>query len=229
MTELIVALDVPTALEARGLFRRLVYETDVRWFKVGARLVFTLGFTELCEEIAETRHLFVDFKLYQPVDTIAADARAAFDIGATFLTVHATPRMLEAAMRAKTRDDQRVLAVPYLTDASYKDGILDDCGDALRACDGIVCPVLAVPTFRSPRGARLTMADGKIIVCPGIRRRSPFYTTGIDDPGNNHVNPATPAEARAASADFIVVGRPIVGAPNPVAAARAFIAELGEQ
>lgn len=222
MTELIVALDLPTSLEARAVLNLLTRETDARWFKVGPRLAFSSGFESLCGRIAELGHLFVDLKMYDTQDTVHATASAAFLAGASMITVHATPRMLQAAMCAKTSPDQRIIAVGPLTDANTPLRATDDVAVMAMACeaDGMVCPpdLVAVVKREYP---------DLLMVVPGIRPRrgneSPW--AGFHD---NHIQPTTPAQAAHRGADFVVVGRPIISAPDPATAASAILEELSQ-
>jgi orotidine-5'-phosphate decarboxylase len=226
MTQLIVALDLPTspsfvrrndcgtALEARDLFTQLYWNADVRWFKIGTPLTF--GAVELCIDIAARANLFLDLKLYGTRDTIERVARQAFDLGARFLTVHATPSMLEAAMRAKPPGDyHKVLAVDRLTNGSPPG--ISPYGDVYKLADGRICSVDVAATLHSD-------GNSQIFVCPGIRLRGKRYTNPIS--ADNHVNPATPAEAKAAGVDYIVVGRPIYEADDPVVSAWAIMEEI---
>lgn len=112
-------------------------------------------------------------------------------------------------MRAKPPGDYcKVLAVGALTDGGGGYCILP----AERHADGVVCPVDEV------RDLRGTDEYKGIIVCPSIR---PVDNTGDYIERHNHVRFASPSEAKAAGADYIVVGRPIIDAPDPVAAALA--------
>lgn len=112
-------------------------------------------------------------------------------------------------MRAKPPGDRcKVLAVGPLTDGDGDGSALLDIPGPLY--DGIICPVRGALSFRQ--------YTSKLLVCPGIR------PTG--SPADNHVNPVTPAEAKAAGADYIVVGRPIIDALDTVVSARAIIEEL---
>lgn len=126
--------------------------------------------------------------------------------------LHATPAMLNAAMQVKPPGDHhKVLAVVGLTDSN--EARMSTTTDPANF-NGIVCPVHLAHEIQLLGGK----PEGKIIVCPGIR---PAGTTA-----NNHVRPATPAEAVAAGAEYIVVGRPITDAPDPIAAARSILNEL---
>ena len=208
MTELIVALDFDDALTASNIAELLNREAGVGFFKIGARVLMHPYSADLIDYLSDYDLMF-DFKLYDTRDTVAATAARAFALGARFLTVHAMPLMLAAAMGAKTDERQKVLAVNELTDLHEARSVT---GPA--QFDGIICSVQTAYEIQLFGGK----PEGKIIVCPGIRPRG----TSPD----NHVRPATPAEARAAGADYVVVGRPIIAAADPVAAARAIMEEL---
>ena len=207
MTQMIVALDVDDPMLWHSVFHAC-RRAGVTFFKINLRSFFVMA-DPLAFMRANKCDVFLDLKLYDTRDTVHAVADSAFDLGARFLTVHATPSMLNAAMRARPPGDyHKVLAVEHLTDT----------GKVLTQllpfdADGIVCSVASALHVRP--------ATQKIIVCPGIR---PLTTSSAIV--GAHVSPATPSEARAAGADFIVVGRPIVDAQDPAAAARAIMEEI---
>lgn len=224
MTELIVALDLD-APAAGAVFLRLRRELDQRWFKIGPRILLGhSGITLIENMLRDDARLFFDMKIYDTRDTVAATARVAFAAGAEMLTIHATPSMLEAAMGAKPHGSTaKVLAVIGLTDAN-EDRLSTTTAPA--EFDGIVCSVQTAREIQMFGGK----PEGKIIVCPGIRQGPPpdrpnSILGGYETP-DNHVRLGTPVEARAAGADYIVVGRPILNAPDPVAAARAILEEI---
>lgn len=205
MTQLIVALDVDDPIRWHEVFHAC-RAAGVTFFKLNLRAFFATA-DPLSFMRANRCDVMLDLKLYDTADTVHAVARRAFDLGARFLTVHATPSMLEAAMRAKPPGDyHKVLAVGRLTDGSGYNALSEDHDDSLY--DGVICQV------RNCAGTR-AVYPGKIIVCPGIRM--------LAARPNGHLNPATPAEAKTAGADYIVVGRPIYDAVDPVAAGSHFI------
>lgn len=222
MTELIVALDSDRAIDLIPNLAR----AGIRIFKLGVwamlqPYVYPMAQTLIFNEGADW---FADLKLYDTSDTVRRTAKRAFAAGAKFLTVHATPSMLEAAMAAKPAGDyHKVIAVGSLTDDPDPEIHLDHLPfiKMLWQTDGIICPVRVAKWFRNPRWGDHGADLGKLLICPGIRPLS-ISSTII----GAHVNPATPAEARDAGADYIVVGRPIYDAPDPVAAARAIMEEL---
>lgn len=208
MTELIVALDQNPRLSWE-LYERLV-DHGVTWFKMRSRSFWQLDGHALARHIVYSgKNLMLDAKDYDSRDSIAGDGPVAFgELGARFLTVHATPSMLKAAMAAKTDEQQKVIGVGLLTDGS---GRADD-DSCIDQADGWVCSVA---------GTKLLREYKTILVCPGIRpMTSSSAIVGA------HVNPATPAEARAVGADYVVVGRPIYQAEDPIAAAIAIMEEL---
>lgn len=212
MTQLIVALDLLDAKANSALARRLASKAGVRFFKIDVRVLFHKYGLNLIDDILGFGplpcHLFFDMKSYQTKDTTAVLAKCAFDAGVSCLSVHATPSMLEAAMAAKTSDYCKVLAIGDLTDnASFHSSSIA----ALLHADGLICRVDAVPAARKA-------APSSIIVCPGIRPEGSL--------ANNHINPATPSMARVVGADYIVVGRPIYEAPDPVIAAKLIMEEF---
>lgn len=222
---LIVALDDPDVSRAERLYARLYHEVGVRFFKIGVATLFDHSGYELARTIANFgtgTSLFLDLKVYDTRDTVERTVRRAFDLGARFVTVHATPSMLEAAMRAKPQDVRhKVLAVGRLSDdTSLTDiGLPTDArsqdvwmGSASTMSDGCVTNLETIRWLRPT-------CPSKVFVKAGIRR--------VGDSPDSHVAPATPAEVICAGADYLVVGRPIWQADDPVAVARAIIEEMG--
>ncbi len=216
MTQLIVALDV-SPKSAISLPSALTEEAGVTLYKVGMQFLMEKGAHGIIEGLVGLGiDIFLDLKLYDTRDTVYAIARRAFDLGARFLSVHATSSMIEAAMYAKPPGARcKVLAVKHLTDQPAlwpQDDLIPNGPPWFQIADGLVLPVWALkhihPNYRGD----------KITVCPGIRA----WLQRVD----NHAHPAAPAEASAAGADYIIVGRPIYAAPDPVAAARTIMEEL---
>jgi orotidine-5'-phosphate decarboxylase len=219
---LIVALDVSTVEEARAMVARL--GDAVSFYKIGYQLALAGGLSYAAELIGGGKKLFVDMKLHDIGNTVAAGVKSISRVGATFLTVHAYPQTMKAAAAAR-EGGLRVLAVTVLT--SYDDGDLKAAGygvnvrdlvaqrarQALEAgVDGLVCSPEEVPNLRAIVGDKLAL------VTPGIR------PIGTDAGDQKRI--ATPSAAIAAGADYLVVGRPIVAAVDPRAAAEAIVAEI---
>lgn len=226
---LIVALDCQPR-EARSLVSRLMGEAGVSWFKLGVATFIDRRSSDdliaLAHDLSCTANVFLDLKLYDTRDTVDRTVRAAFDLGARFVTVHATPSVMEAAMRAKPAGDYcKVLAVPTLTDyyglcLYHRPHI-----EALAVCDGIVCSKPIAAWFRAYAFGSHGADKGKLLICPGIRQ---VLNDGDYDANQDHWrgSVASPSEALRAGADYVVVGRPIWQAADPVAAAQAVIAEI---
>jgi orotidine-5'-phosphate decarboxylase len=219
---LIVALDVDTVEEARAMVARL--GDAVSFYKIGYQLALAGGLSYAAELIGSGKKLFVDMKLHDIGNTVAAGVKSVSRVGATFLTVHAYPQTMKAAAAAR-EGDLRVLAVTVLT--SYDDADLKAAGytipvpdlvaqrarQALEAgVDGLVCSPEEVPNLRAIVGDKLAL------VTPGIR------PAGTDAGDQKRI--ATPSAAIIAGADYLVVGRPIVAAADPKAAAKAIVAEI---
>lgn len=215
---LIVALDVPSAAEARALAERL--GDSVRFYKVGLELFSAGGYFELVQWlVGRGNKVFADLKLYDIPETVARAVANLRACGATFLTVHGHRSVMQAAAREKGA--MKILAVTVLT--SFDQGDLDEMGArktveelvlarargaAESGCDGVIASGLEAPKLKAEFGKRL------LIVTPGIR---PAEGKPADDQKRTvHV-----AQAFANGADYIVVGRPVHKAPDPRAAARA--------
>lgn len=219
---LIVALDLPSVEAAKAVVARL--GDEVSFYKVGYQLAFAGGLA-LARELADAgKQVFLDLKLHDIGNTVEQGVRSVAALGATFLTVHAYPQTMQAAVAARAAP-LRILAVTVLT--SYDDRDLEAAGYdtsvaalvAARArtaralgVDGLVCSPQEAANVRSIVGAGMTL------VAPGIR------PAGAASGDQKRV--MTPAAAVAAGADYLVVGRPIVAASDPRAAAAAIIAEI---
>jgi orotidine-5'-phosphate decarboxylase len=224
---LIVALDVPTAAEAQRIVAAL--GKTVSTYKVGKQLFTAAGPAVVRELTGSGRGVFLDLKFHDIPNTVAAAIRAASELGVSMLTVHASggSKMLKAAVAAavSAQHPPRVLAVTVLT--SLDDSDLKEIGvaaptleQALRlaslaqkaGCSGVV----ASP--REAKAIRRELGPDFAIVTPGVRPAG-----GSRD---DQARVATPAEALAAGATHIVVGRPITGAMDPKAAAEAILEEM---
>ncbi|HEY2424988.1 MAG TPA: orotidine-5'-phosphate decarboxylase [Pseudolabrys sp.] len=220
---LIVALDAPSVKAAGAMAARL---GDSVWFyKIGYQLAFAGGLSLAAELIAAGKQVFLDLKLHDIGNTVTKGVESIARLGATFVTVHAYPQTMKAAVEGKRGSTLRILAVTVLT--SYDDADLAAAGyemnvnelAAARAAqardigvDGLVCSAEEAATLRSIAGARM------VLVTPGIR---PAGSAAGDQK-----RIMTPARAIEAGADFLVVGRPVLEAGDPKAAADAIVAEI---
>jgi orotidine-5'-phosphate decarboxylase len=220
---LIVALDVPSVAKAKAMVMRL--GDSVRFYKIGYQLAFAGGLPFATELVASGKQVFLDLKLHDIGNTVAKGVESVAQLGATFLTVHAYPQTMKAAIEGRRGSKLRILAVTVLT--SYDDADLAAAGYEMdvkelasaRAAqardigiDGLVCSAEEVATLRDIAGA------GMVLVTPGIR------PTGSDVGDQKRI--VTPAQAIKAGADYLVVGRPVVEAADPKAAADEIVAEI---
>ncbi|MCW5696998.1 MAG: orotidine-5'-phosphate decarboxylase [Bauldia sp.] len=220
---LIVALDLPTVAEAEAMVTQLRDEVGV--FKIGLQLAFAGG-ADLARRLAvEGYAVFFDVKLLDIGQTVEHAVRSIIGLGVTFVTIHGYPQAMRAAVAARGDAPLRLLGVSVLTSmdesdfaqAGYfgriREQVIARAGDAKAAgMDGIV----AAPSEAA--AVREVVGPDMLIITPGVR------PAGTDAGDQKRV--ATPAEAIAAGADYLVVGRPILTAPDPATAARAIVAEI---
>jgi orotidine-5'-phosphate decarboxylase len=240
-----VALDLPSGNTATRMAERL--QGHAGMFKVGSELFTAEGPVPVRYLVTTGLRVFLDLKFHDIPNTVRAAAREAAELGVSMLNVHASGgrKMMEAALEGvrsalqsvsrRTEgsggtaggDEARpkVLAVTILTSLETRDlGELGISGAPVEAVirlarlaqsaglDGVVASPREISAIRQACG------PGFLIVTPGIR---PAATAA-----NDQARIATPASAIAAGADYLVVGRPITGAPDPVAAADAIVAEM---
>ncbi|MEJ2431772.1 MAG: orotidine-5'-phosphate decarboxylase [Pseudolabrys sp.] len=220
---LIVALDLPSVEAAEDMVARL--GERVMFYKIGYQLAFAGGLPFAAGLIAAGKQVFLDLKLHDIGNTVEKGVASVARMGATFLTVHGYPQTMKAAVEGKRGSSLRILAVTVLT--SYDDADLAAAGydmgvaelAAARArqardssIDGLVCSAEEAPKLRDIAG------PGMVLVTPGIR------PAGSASGDQKRV--MTPARAIEAGADYLVVGRPIVAAADPKAAAEAIVAEI---
>jgi orotidine-5'-phosphate decarboxylase len=219
---LIVALDVSSVEEAHAVMLRL--GDSVTFYKIGYQLAFAGGLSFAQTLIGAGKQVFVDLKLHDIGNTVAQGVKSVARLGATFLTVHAYPETMKAAVDAR-EGKLRILAVTVLT--SHDDANLREAGYgttvtalvARRAgqaraigVDGLVCSGEEAASLRAIVGGNISL------VTPGIRPAG--------SAADEQKRIMTPAAAIAAGADYLVVGRPIIAAADPKAAAEAIVAEI---
>ena len=227
---LIVALDVSCAKEAQKVVARLGHAVQI--YKVGMQLYTGEGPQMVRDLVASGHEVFLDLKYHDIPNTVAAAVREAAQLGVSMLTVHASggTKMLHAAVEAAREKSSslKVLAVTVLTSMDDQDlnetGVEGPVVDqvvwlaslALEAgCAGVVSSAWEVKTLRTKLGGKF------LAVTPGVRPAGAAH--------GDQARVATPAEAIAAGATHIVVGRPITAAPNPGAEAARILRELGRQ
>jgi orotidine-5'-phosphate decarboxylase len=230
---IIIALDVQTKEEGIALVSRL---KDARTFKVGLELFTAEGPALFRKLKALRKDIFLDLKLHDIPNTVAGAVRSAFRHGVQMMTIHTSggrEMMAKAAETARReaaetgRPKPLLLGVTVLTSLKGPDlaevGMSDDVsGQVLRLAglakaaglDGVVCSPQEIEVLRREYG------PGLLIVTPGIR---PVWAAAQDQK-----RIMTPAEAVAKGADYLVIGRPITGAPSPNEAFLKVVEELDQ-
>jgi orotidine-5'-phosphate decarboxylase len=224
---LIVALDVSSAMAARKIVAAV--GDSAHTYKVGMQLYTAEGPGVVRDLVASGRRVFLDLKYHDIPTTVGLAVREAAQLGVCMLTLHASGggRMVRAATQAAqaSKPDLLVLAVTVLTSlhesdlnqigvqGSVRDQVVRLAGSALsNGCQGVVASAHEAAALRKEFGRDF------VIVTPGVRPAG----SGHDD----QARVVTPAEALAAGATFIVVGRPITEARDPAAEARAILGQI---
>ena len=222
---LIVALDLPGVAAADAMVAKL--GDSVSFYKIGYQLAYAGGLPFTRELVNAGKKVFVDLKLHDIGNTVARGVESIATLGATFLTVHAYPQTMKAAVEARAGSDLKILAVTVLT--SYDDGDLHAAGYRFTVSDLVEAraqqaQVLGVDGLvSSPEEAaslRKIIGHQMQLVTPGIR------PAGSASGDQKRI--MTPSRAIAAGADYLVVGRPITEATDPLRAAEAIQAEIAQ-
>lgn len=225
--DLILVLDAQSPREVAPTLRQL--QGTVRWAKVGLEM-FTACGPDAVREVADLGYqVFLDLKLHDIPNTVAKAVESAAKLPIGMLTLHTCGgrEMMEWAVQAQRAHapNLRLLGVTVLTSMSApglaETGVSDSPEKqvvrlgrlaAESGLRGLVCSPLEIAPLRSVLPAEVQL------VTPGIRPR--------DAKADDQTRIMTPADAARAGANFLVVGRPIFKAPDPVAAARAILAEV---
>jgi len=221
---LIVALDAPSLADAECWVEAL--GDSVIFYKVGMELIYGGGGFDLAKRlIASGKRVFIDLKLHDIPNTVEKATAQIAGLGAHFLTVHAYPQTMRAAVAGAKGSGLKLLGVSVLT--SSDDSDLAEAGYALgvralverRAAqaeaagmDGLVSSAAEAATLRAARGKNF------LLVTPGIRPAG--------DAVGDQKRVATPGSAIRDGADYLVVGRPVTQAADPRASAEAIVAEI---
>jgi orotidine-5'-phosphate decarboxylase len=223
---LIVALDVPNALEGLQLAARL--GDAVSFYKIGLGMLTTGGLA-LARELKDDhgKRIFLDMKLFDIGATVENAVRglAAFDLD--FLTVHGDPHVIRAAREGAAGSAMKILGVTILTSldrgdldagmmkpGDMRDMVVERAERAFEAgADGVIASPQEAALIRA-----LPAASDRLIVTPGVRPAGAAL--------GDQKRVATPAQAIADGADHVVVGRPVWQARDPRAAAEAIVAEF---
>ncbi len=220
---LIVALDVPDIATALNVVSKL--GDSATFYKIGYQLAYAGGLALIGDLVRDGKKVFVDLKLHDIGNTVASGVANLAKLGATFLTVHAYPQTMKAAVAAAQDSTLQILAVTVLT--SYDNADLEEAGYRLGVTelvekrarqaqelgvDGLVC------SAEEAANLRRIIDPAMKLVTPGIR------PTGSAAGDQKRI--MTPARAIASGADYLVVGRPIIAAADPKVAADAIVAEI---
>ncbi len=223
---LIVALDVPSVAEARGIADRL--DGIASFFKLGLWLIFAPGFEAFLDDLLGAgRRVFLDAKMFDIGETVRRGIERVAQRGVSFVTVHGDGDIIRAAVEGRGNSSLRLLVVPALT--SLNEQGLRELGYAGSVAELIdaraktafewgVDGIIASPQD-NPNAIRGRLdAESLYVVTPGVR----LAGAARDD----HKRSGTPAQAIADGADYLVVGRPIVQAADPAAAAARILADM---
>src|SRR5215831_18702656 len=220
---LIVALDLPSPELAEAMIDRL--GDSVTFYKIGYRLTYAGGLPLVGKLADRGKKVFLDLKLHDIGNTVMQGVQSITKLGATFLTVHAYPQTMKAAVEGRGTSALKLLGVTLLT--SYNDDDLHAAGYRLGVSelvearaqqaqvlgvDGLVCSPEEAAALRKVIGHQMNL------VTPGIR------PAGSASGDQKRI--MTPARAITAGADYLVVGRPVMEALDPKAAAEAIVAEI---
>ena len=221
---LIVALDVPTVGEAHALVDRL--GDQVSFYKVGLEVLASTGMAMARRLTDAGRSVFADWKLHDIGNTVQrATAAIAATEACAFLTIHGEPQAMAAAIKGRGSSPMKLLAVTVLTSLNDADLVEMGYGLSARALverrvrqaidagfDGVISSPHEAAIARSIGG------PGFLVVTPGVRPAGAAL--------GDQARAAGPAEALRNGASHLVVGRPIIAAEDPRAAAEAIVAEM---
>ena len=222
-SRLIVALDVPTTDEAHALVEQI--GDAASFYKIGLELLYNGGLDLARRLIDQGFDIFIDAKLHDIPNTVERATRQISELGATFLTVHAYPQTMQAALDGRGHAKLKIIGVTILTsmseldakaagyDKSIPDLVTQRAESAKKiGIDGIVCSPMEA------RAARQILGPGALVVTPGIRMP--------DDSAGDQSRVETPSSALKHGASHIVVGRPITRADDPRSSALAIVADM---
>jgi len=222
---LIVGLDLPSVAAAEAMIARL--GDSVTFYKIGYQLAYAGGLPLVPQLVEAGKKVFVDLKLHDIGNTVARGVESVAKLGATFLTVHAYPQTMKAAVEGRAGSDLKILAVTVLTSyddddmhaAGYRLGVSDMVAARAQQAqvlgiDGIVCSPEESANLRKIVGRQM------LLVTPGVRPAS----SAVGD----QKRIMTPGRAIAAGSDYLVAARPVIESADPKAAADAIVAEIAQ-
>jgi orotidine-5'-phosphate decarboxylase len=221
---LVIALDTPDVAAAERVVSAL--GAAGRFYKIGYQLM-PLGGYDLARRLADQgKRVFIDAKFHDIGATVERGAKSVAKLGADFLTVHAERDVVAGAVAGRADDPRlKIIAVTVLTSLTQESlaasGVTTPLADLVLKRAEIALAAGADGVVASPHEAaaiRARFGDRLLIITPGVRPAG----VALDD----QARAATPAAAIHAGADYLVVGRPILSASDPAAAARAIAAEM---
>src|SRR5271154_5953198 len=226
--KLIVALDVSSAAAAQKIVAAV--GDSALTYKVGMQLYTAEGPQVVRDLVASGRRVFLDLKYHDIPTTVAAAVHEAATLGVSMLTVHAAggAKMLHAAVDAARANNPALLVLGVTVLTSLDENELEKVGFRGTVRD----EVLRLAALALDNGCKgiVTSAHETAAVRAELGHNFAIVTPGVRPAGSSHgdqVRVATPAEAIAAGASHIVVGRPITEAADPAAAARAILGQIG--
>ena len=222
---LIVALDLPSVDAAEAMIAKL--GDSVTFYKIGYRLAYAGGLPLVTKLADGGKKVFLDLKLHDIGNTVSQGVESITRLGATFLTVHAYPQTMKGAVEGRGSSKLKLLAVTVLT--SYNDDDLHAAGFRLGVSELVEARAQQaqalgidglVSSPEEAEGLRKIVGQQMNLVTPGIR------PAGAASGDQKRI--MTPGRAIAAGADYLFVGRPVVEAADPRAAADAIQAEIAQ-
>lgn len=223
---LIIALDLESAAEARALVRQIGGACN--FYKVGLELYAAAGRSFVEELLGEGNRVFLDLKMYDIGETVKRAVAQVSKMGVQFLTIHAVPQVMRAAMEGAQGSPLQLLAVTVLT--SFDENDLREMGHTSSVAElvemrvrqtmdagvhGLVCSPLEVERVRSITG------PGAVLVTPGVR------SAGAAVGDQKRV--ASPAEALASGASYLVIGRQVTRSKDPASEVYRILDETNRQ
>jgi orotidine-5'-phosphate decarboxylase len=222
---LIVALDLPDIARAREMVRQL--ETIVSFYKIGLALQLAPGVDSFIPELMNAgNRVFLDYKYYDVPETLKKAVWRAAQVGVTFLTVHGSGDLLRGAVEGRGDTGLKLFTVTVLTSmdaadiaemgythTTVEELVLFRARKALEAgCDGVIA------SGHEARKIKEVTRNHLLVVAPGIRDK--------ESPQDDQKRRMSARNAILAGADYLVIGRPITGAPNPSSAAERILRDM---
>ena len=223
---LIVALDVATLEEARALICAL--DGVISFYKIGMELIYAGGLDLARELVAAGQRVFLDAKLLDIGHTVERATASIARLGVDMLTIHGTDRKtLDAAVRGRGNANLRLLAVTVMTSLTSDDLAEQGVSQCLSPAELVLRRARmakeagfdgVIASAREARSLRAELGPDRLVITPGIRLKG--------GEKGDQARVMTPADALAAGADYLVVGRPVLKAPDPRQAALAIARDM---